>query len=78
MRGFKNKHVLILILVLTLFSCRSKKVFTGTEELPCPDHNEKETKEGSKYRLILLKDGKKVWGTKRKKKNRLFKKKVFK
>ena len=63
MRGFKNKHVLILILVLTLFSCRSKKVFTGTEELPCPDHNEKETKKGSKYRLILLKDGKKVWGT---------------
>ena len=42
MKHLKNKHIIIILLsVLMLSSCRSKKkIFNGTSELKCPDYEE--------------------------------------
>jgi hypothetical protein len=66
--------------VLILSSCRSKKTFNGTSTLKCADYDSSPSalkeKKKSKWRLILYKDGEKVFGKKSKKgKSRLFKKK---
>ena len=72
-----NKYVVILALAAVCFSsCRTKKTFNGTAELPCPDHdgvNIEEDKK-SKWRLVLYKDGRSVFGKKKRGKTKLFKK----
>tara|TARA_B110000444_G_C18748001_1_gene551294 strand:+ start:881 stop:1132 length:252 start_codon:yes stop_codon:yes gene_type:complete len=82
MKPSKTKHIIILLLsVLILFSCRSKKkIFNGTTSLDCPEYDvpleEKEVaKKKSKWRLVLYKDGSKVGAKSKKGKSRLFKKK---
>tara|TARA_B100000123_G_scaffold161640_1_gene119665 strand:- start:724 stop:954 length:231 start_codon:yes stop_codon:yes gene_type:complete len=75
-KGFNTKYFIIVLLVLAISSCRSKKTFNGTAELPCPDHDgvniEEEKK--SKWRLVLYKDGRSVFGKKKRGKTKLFKK----
>ena len=76
MKGFNTKYFIIVLFVLAISSCRSKKTFNGTAELPCPDHDgvniEEEKK--SKWRLVLYKDGRSVFGKKKRGKTKLFKK----
>tara|TARA_B100000614_G_C14317269_1_gene398826 strand:- start:35 stop:265 length:231 start_codon:yes stop_codon:yes gene_type:complete len=75
-KGFNTKYFIIVLFVLAISSCRSKKTFNGTAELPCPDHDgvniEEEKK--SKWRLVLYKDGRSVFGKKKRGKTKLFKK----
>ena len=76
----KSKHIIILLLsVLMLSSCRTKKTFNGTSTLECTDYNGNssttKSKKKSKWRLVLYKDGKKIGGKSKKGKSRLFKKK---
>ena len=75
-----KKSLLILLLFTIIFSaCRSKK------EVDCPsfdiENPEEEAKrKGSKYSIVILKDGKRIINTKKRKrkaKNKLFKKKVY-
>ena len=61
----KSKHIIILLLsVLMLSSCRTKKTFNGTSTLECTDYNGNssttKSKKKSKWRLVLYKDGKKI------------------
>ena len=76
MKGFNTKYFIIVLFILAISSCRSKKTFNGTAELPCPDHDgvniEEEKK--SKWRLVLYKDGRSVFGKKKRGKTKLFKK----
>ena len=77
------KKLVLILLLFTIItpSCRSKK------ETTCPSfdiektENEHIEKKGSKYSIIILKDGKRINKTKRKRKrkseNRLFKKKMY-
>ena len=76
MRLLKSKHIIILLLsVIVLSSCRTKKTFNGTATLPCSDYEESsKTKKKSKWRLVLYKDGEKLGGKSKKGKSRLFKK----
>ena len=72
---------LILLVVTVLGSCKSKKVFNGTSSLDCTNFEsevaQKEQKTQSKYKLLLLKDGQRVFGKKNKRgKSSLFGKKV--
>jgi len=76
----KSKHIIILLLsVLMLSSCRTKKTFNGTSTLECTDYNGNssttKSKKKSKWRLVLYKDGKKIGKKSRKGKSRLFKNK---
>lgn len=80
MKQFQNKHIIIILLSVLLFSsCRTKKkTFNGTSTLKCTDYDESsniKNKSKSKWRLVLYKDGKKVGKKSRKGKSRLFKKK---
>ena len=80
MNPLQSKHIIILLLsVLVLSSCRTKKTFNGTSTLKCADYNAPSTqtkeKKKSKWRLVLYKDGNKVGGKSKKGKSRLFKKK---
>ena len=64
-----------------LSSCKSKKVFNGTSSLDCTTFEsevaQKEQKKQSKYKLLLLKDGQRVFGNKPKRgQSSLFGKKV--
>ena len=73
--------LLTLSLVTGLGSCKSKKVFNGTSSLDCTTFEsevaQKEQKNQSKYKLLLLKDGQRVFGKKNKRgKSSLFGKKV--
>jgi hypothetical protein len=75
----KSKHIIILLLsVLMLSSCRTKKTFNGTSTLECTDYNGNssttKSKKKSKWRLVLYKDGKKIGKKSKKGKSRLFKK----
>ena len=78
----KIKLTLLMLSVVTgLGSCKSKKVFNGTSSLDCTTFEsevaQKEQKNQSKYKLLLLKDGQRVFGTKNKRgKSSLFGKKV--
>ena len=80
------KKIVLILLLFTIItsSCRSKK------EATCPSFDIEETnnekienkdKKGSKYSIIILKDGERINKSKRKKKrkseNRLFKKKMY-
>ena len=74
------KKIIFIFLLFTIFnsSCRSKK------EVSCPSFDiekleEKKEKKKSKYRIVILKDGKTIFGQpkKRKTKNKLFKKKMY-
>ena len=80
-----NKKIKITLLMLSvvtgLGSCKSKKVFNGTSSLDCTTFEsevaQKEQKNQSKYKLLLLKDGQRVFGKKNKRgKSSLFGKKV--
>ena len=75
---YKNPLFILLLFTISITSCRSKK------EASCPSFDietpeDKKEKKGSKYRIIILKDGKKINGKKRRKKpkNKLFKKKMY-
>ena len=78
----KIKLTLLMLSVVTgLGSCKSKKVFNGTSSLDCTTFEsevaQKEQKNQSKYILLLLKDGQRVFGKKNKRgKSSLFGKKV--
>ena len=78
----KIKLTLLMLSVVTgLGSCKSKKVFNGTSSLDCTtfesEEAQKEQKNQSKYKLLLLKDGQRVFGKKNKRgKSSLFGKKV--
>jgi len=78
----KQKLTLLMLSVVTgLGSCKSKKVFNGTSSLDCTTFEsevaQKEQKKQSKYKLLLLKDGQRVFGKKNKRgKSSLFGKKV--
>ena len=76
MRLLKSKHIIILLLsVVVLSSCRTKKTFNGAATLPCSDYeNSSKTKKKSKWRLVLYKDGEKLGKGSKKGKSRLFKK----
>jgi len=76
-RLLKSKHIIILLLsVILLSSCRTKKTFNGTATLPCSDYEESsKIKKQSKWRLVLYKDGEKVAKKSKKGSSRLFKKK---
>lgn len=77
------KKLVLILLLFTIItpSCRSKK------EVTCPSfdiektENENIEKKGSKYSIIILKDGKRINNSKRKRKrkseNKLFKKKMY-
>ena len=67
----KIKLTLLMLSVVTgLGSCKSKKVFNGTSSLDCTTFEsevaQKEQKNQSKYKLLLLKDGQRVFGKKNK------------
>ncbi len=74
----KRKRLLLIVIIITTvgISCKTKN--------ECPSYSEPSTKTeekiGSKYKLILLKDGKRVGSSSKKKhkktKQKLFKKKV--
>mgnify|MGYP006246466763 FL=1 len=73
--------LLMLSIVTALGSCKSKKVFNGTSSLDCTTFEsevaQKEQKKQSKYKLLLLKDGQRVFSKKNKRgKSSLFGKKV--
>ncbi len=76
MKNFNTKYFILIFFVLAMTSCRSKKTFNGTAELPCPDHDgvniEEEKK--SKWKLVLYKDGRSVFGKNKRGKTKLFKK----
>ena len=61
--------LLMLSVVVVLGSCKSKKVFNGTTSLDCTTFDsevaQKEQKKQSKYKLLLLKDGQRVFGKKK-------------
>ena len=77
MRELKTLILTILIPILFFASCKTKSECPAFDE-PSNKQNEKE---GTKYKLILLKDGKKVGGNNKKRnkkaKQKLFKKKVL-
>ena len=72
----KSKHIIILLLsVIMLGACRTKKTFNGTTTLPCSDYEaSSKTKKKSKWRLVLYKDGEKLGKKSKKGRSRLFKK----
>ena len=78
---YKKLVLILLLFTIIIPSCRSKK------EATCPSfdiektENENIEKKGSKYSIIILKDGKRINNSKRKRKrkseNKLFKKKMY-
>ena len=75
---YEKTIFILLLFTILMTSCRSKK------QASCPSFDvekkeDKKEKKGSKYKIIILKDGKKINGKKsrRKSKNRLFKKKMY-
>ena len=79
MKQIKNKHIIIILLsVLIISSCRTKKTFNGTTTLKCTDYEGSslitKPKKKSKWRLVLYKDGKNIGKKSKKGRSRLFKK----
>ena len=76
----KSKHIIILLLgVILLSSCGTKKTFNGTTTLPCSDYKnsskiKKKSKSKSKWKLVLYKDGEKLVKKSAKGRGGLFKK----
>ena len=80
MKLLKIKHIIILLLSVSFFSScgAKKKTFNGDSTLKCADYEgalSASKKKKSKWRLVLYKDGDKVWGRSKKGKSRLFKNK---
>ena len=73
MKSAKTLILTTLLLALLYSSCKTKSDCPAFEE---PSSKE-EAKDGTKYKLILLKDGKKV-GANSKKRNKKAKQKLFK
>jgi hypothetical protein len=77
MYKLNKKHLFIVIIsALFLFSCKTQNTFSGTERLDCPSHEPTilaSEKKKSKWRLILYKNGEKVWGKNKRGKSKLFK-----
>ena len=75
---YKKTIFILLLFTILMTSCRSKK------QVSCPSFDtetkeEKKEKKGSKYKIVVLKDGKRIKKKhkRRKSKNRLFKKKMY-
>ena len=73
----KLKLTLLMLFIVTLLgSCKSKKVFNGTSSLDCTTFEsevaQKEHKKQSKYKLLLLKDGQRVFKKNKRGKSSLF------
>ena len=75
---YKKTIFILLLFTILITSCRGKK------EVSCPSFDQttkenKKDKKGSKYKVVILKDGEQIGGKKkrRKSKNRLFKKKMY-
>ena len=75
---YKKTIFILLLFTILMTSCRSKK------QASCPSFDvekkeDKKEKKGSKYKVVILKDGKRInkKNKKRKSKNRLFKKKIY-
>ena len=75
---YKKIIFILLLFTILITSCRIKK------ESSCPSFDvqkteDKKEKKKSKYRIVILKDGKTIFGKKRRKKtkNKLFKKKMY-
>ena len=65
-----SKHLLIFLLIcFFISSCRSKKTFNGVEALKCNtfEDSKKTTKnkKSSKYEIVVLKDGERISGKKK-------------
>ena len=78
---YKKTTFLVLLFTMMMISCKSKKeVACPTFDIDPEEVNNKENKKGSKYSVVILKDGKKIGKKKkrRKTKNRLFKRKIHK
>jgi hypothetical protein len=75
---YKKTIFILLLFTILITSCRGKKEVSCPSFDPAVKENKKE-KKGSKYKVVILKDGKKITGKKRrrKSKNRLFKKKTY-
>jgi len=71
----QSKTLILTIVILFFFICGCKT----KSECPAFDQpsSKKQEKDGIKYKLILLKDGKKI-GTESKKRNKKAKQKLFK
>tara|TARA_Y100000588_G_C13789030_1_gene725843 strand:+ start:470 stop:685 length:216 start_codon:yes stop_codon:yes gene_type:complete len=70
---YKKATFILVLFTIICFSCRSKK------QADCPsfdieeDIKKEETKKRSKYRIVILKDGKTIFKRKkRKKKEKMF------
>ena len=75
---YKKYFFILLLFTIIITSCRSKK------KVSCPSYDiekpsVKSEKKGSKYKVVILKDGKRInkKNKRRKSKNRLFKKKMY-
>ena len=77
MYKIQKKHLFIItISTFFLLSCKTQKTFSGTEQLDCPSNEPTilaSEKKKSKWRLLLYKDGEKVWGKNKRGKSKLFK-----
>ena len=75
---YKKTIFILLLFTILITSCRGKKEASCPSFDPVVKENKKD-KKGSKYKVVILKDGKKITGKKRrrKSKNRLFKKKTY-
>ena len=75
---YKKTIFILLLFTILITSCRGKKEVSCPSFDPAVKENKKE-KKGSKYKIVILKDGKKINRNKRKRKskNRLFKKKMY-
>ena len=75
---YKKTIFILLLFTILITSCRGKKEVSCPSFDPVVKENKKE-KKGSKYKVVILKDGEKINGKKRrrKSKNRLFKKKRY-
>jgi len=75
---YKKTIFILLLFTILITSCRGKKEVSCPSFDPVVKENKKD-KKGSKYEVIILKDGEQISGKKRRKKskNRLFKKKMY-
>ena len=75
---YKKTIFILLLFTILITSCRGKKEVSCPSFDPVVKENKKD-KKGSKYKVVILKDGEKITGKKRrrKSKNRLFKKKMY-
>ena len=75
---YKKTAFILLLFTILITSCRGKKEASCPSFDPVTTENKKD-KKGAKYKVVILKDGKKINGKKRrrKSKNKLFKKKMY-